>query len=97
MDVNVPKAVINKMLLNNNFNEVAISTTKYQDKNSVYLDIINKTAIECDATILDPTKYLCDQTKCFGTINNKPLYFDSNHLTETGNKLLIPLFKTMWN
>lgn len=97
MDVNVPKAVINNMLLNNDFNEVAISTTKYQDKNSVYLDIIKKTAIECDATILDPTKYLCDQTKCFGTINNKPLYFDSNHLTETGNKLLIPLFKTMWN
>ena len=97
MDTDVPKAVINNTLFNTNFDEVSISTSRYQAKNLEYLDIIKRTASECNATILDTTTYLCDKTKCSGTINKKPLYFDNNHLTETGNKLLIPLFKTIWN
>ena len=42
--------------------------------------------------ILDPLPYLCSDSRCFGSNDGKPLYFDYNHLTEDGNKLLTAMF-----
>lgn len=42
----------------------------------------------------DPTEYLCDAEFCVLTDSNgAPLYYDSNHLTNTGAAQLIPLFE----
>ncbi|MCP6743822.1 acyltransferase family protein [Klebsiella pneumoniae] len=46
--------------------------------------------------ILDAAQYLCDSKECYGSKNGIPLYRDSNHLSETGNKILMPLFEKMW-
>lgn len=47
--------------------------------------------------ILDAAQYLCDGKECYGSKNGTPLYRDSNHLSETGNKALTPLFDKMWS
>jgi hypothetical protein len=36
--------------------------------------------------------YLCDDQYCYGSINGHSLYFDDDHLSEYGGKLLIPMF-----
>ncbi|MEX3019848.1 acyltransferase family protein [Kluyvera sp. STS39-E] len=46
--------------------------------------------------ILYPSAYLCDNEYCYGSLNGVPIYRDSNHLTNTGNKVLVDLFKKIW-
>lgn len=39
-----------------------------------------------------PLPYLCHNDRCCGSRDGHPLYRDDNHLTETGNKVLAPMF-----
>jgi hypothetical protein len=59
--------------------------------------MIQDSAEFCKAKIIDPVDYLCDDEKCIGSLNGRPLYYDDDHLSEYGNKLLVPMFKTIWN
>ena len=47
---------------------------------------------KCGIKILNPLPYLCSEKECFGAKNNRPLYLDDNHLSEHGNKTLVPMF-----
>ena len=51
---------------------------------------------ECGAQILDPLPYLCDEQRCYGSRDGKPLYYDDDHLSESGNKRLIPMFAELF-
>ena len=46
--------------------------------------------------ILDPMKYLCDKEYCYGSKNGRPIYYDGAHLSEYGNKLLVPMFEEVF-
>ena len=46
--------------------------------------------------ILDPMKYLCNSKYCYGLKDRRPLYFDGAHLSEYGNKLLVPMFEEIF-
>lgn len=53
---------------------------------------------DCGVQLLDPTLYLCPNGKeCLLTNDNKPLYFDDNHLSRYGTKFLEPLFEKLLN
>lgn len=49
-------------------------------------------AEQCGVKILNPLPYLCDDQYCYGSMNGHSLYFDDDHLSEYGGKLLIPMF-----
>ncbi|MCD9494564.1 acyltransferase family protein [Photobacterium carnosum] len=49
---------------------------------------------KCAVNILSTEKYLCDDTYCFGDMDRRPLYVDFDHLSEYGNRLLSPMFKS---
>lgn len=51
---------------------------------------------QCGAKILDPLPYLCSDDRCYGKKENWPLYRDDDHLSEHGNKLLIPMFSEIF-
>lgn len=40
----------------------------------------------------DPLPYLCDASTCKAFMNNKPVFFDGDHLSGYGNRLLMPRF-----
>ena len=42
-----------------------------------------------------PLPYLCDDEYCYGSKDGRLLYFDDNHLSEYGNKLLVPMFERL--
>jgi len=44
----------------------------------------------------DPTSYLCRNGRCYGSVNGRPLYSDDDHLSEYGNKLLVPMFRQVF-
>ena len=44
---------------------------------------------------LDPTPYLCNKDTCIALYNKRPIYYDGDHMSEYGNKLLSPMFKNV--
>lgn len=77
--------------------DIRITKGEYEKRNSDANNIIeivserNKNVV-----VLDTSKYLCDENYCYGVSGNVPLYRDSNHLSEIGNKKLTPMFDEMW-
>lgn len=64
-----------------------------QERQDLHCAEFNEWALQqMAAHILDPLPYLCDGQFCQGADANKPRYYDDNHLTETGNRRLVPLF-----
>lgn len=95
MEVSVPQKMA-KGILTGKTTEVSLSLDNYHKRQAFSLAVQDQAALTCGAKILDPTPYLCSKQTCYGSINGKPLYYDDDHLSETGNKLLTPLFKTVF-
>lgn len=44
------------------------------------------------ASVWDPLPSLCDATSCAAMRNGRPLFFDADHLSGYGNRVLLPGF-----
>jgi peptidoglycan/LPS O-acetylase OafA/YrhL len=71
-----------------------IDLEQHNQSNSFIHKIQNEVKSDCNVKILDPIPYLCEEETCRTSKNDTILYYDSNHLTEAGNKLLVPMFKS---
>lgn len=70
---------------------------EYQSRNQDALKMLNQLVAEIpNVTLLDSAQALCDRHFCYGARDGVPLYRDSNHLSEFGNKLLGEIFAGMW-
>jgi peptidoglycan/LPS O-acetylase OafA/YrhL len=71
-------------------NECVIDKANYEIRNRPYENaltkILNKFSI---VRIFDPRKILCDNNRCYIIKNGIPLYWDSDHLTIEGSKIII--------
>ncbi len=77
--------------------EIKESMFAYKKRSDDILSSLNAMANESkNIKILDVTDYLCSENECYGSKNGIPLYRDNNHLSETGNKVLTPLFSQIW-
>jgi peptidoglycan/LPS O-acetylase OafA/YrhL len=76
--------------------EPFITRAQYQQRHAFALSIEDEAVARCGAVPLDPLPYLCDAQKCYGTHDGRPVYADDNHLSEYGNKLLVPLFRPLF-
>lgn len=76
--------------------EVFISMADYRKRHDFIWSVQNEAATQCGARILDPLPYLCDQERCYGSRNGWPLYVDDDHLSEFGNRLLLPMFSQVF-
>ena len=73
--------------------EVSIPKSSYWARNSWVWKAQDAARDQCGIVILDGTDAFCDDTRCYGTKNGRPIYFDDDHLSEYGNKLLVPTFQ----
>lgn len=95
MGRDIPKTM-SKLLLNNQKNiDLSLPVRKYLEDNIEIREIINNSAKNCGVTVLDPAEILCKGPSCIAQYNGRPIYRDGDHLSEYGNKLLIPLFKNI--
>lgn len=51
---------------------------------------------KCNVQLLNPLPYLCENSFCKGEDNGIPRYYDDNHLSETGNRKLVPMFESVF-
>jgi peptidoglycan/LPS O-acetylase OafA/YrhL len=96
MGFDVPKTLSRRMILGQT-DDVFVTTEAYQKRNGWVWAAQDAARAQCGIKILDPTAYLCREGKCFGSQNGRPLYHDDDHLSEFGNKLLVPMFKQVFD
>lgn len=96
METSVPQAIVRAKMYRKQEIDITLSRANYYEQTGVVRKMIESTAEICGTKTLDPAEQLCNENFCLGSINKRPLYYDDDHLSEYGNKLLIPMFKKLW-
>lgn len=93
MRKNIPKTLARNLLLNIKRNDLSINYELYLQRNELVRSLISEVAVMNDIQVLDPTLYLCHKGRCMAQLEGRPIYYDGDHMSEYGNKLLTPMFK----
>lgn len=75
--------------------DISLPLQAYEKRNRIAIATIEAAASRCNATVIDPTPYLCPDGHCMGSMDGVPLYFDDNHLVDAGNQQLKGLFRAV--
>ena len=94
--IDVPKTVSRGLMLGGGSGDIKLPVGEYMRRNKIVWDAQDAAEKQCGVKILDPLPYLCDANYCYGSKNGRPLYHDDDHLSEYGNKFLIPMFERIF-
>lgn len=95
MSVDVPR-MQSRRLAFGLASDISISLQQYHERNDWVWAAQDAAHAQCGVQILDPLPYLCHDGRCYGSKDGRPLYHDDNHLSEFGNKLLLPMFAELF-
>lgn len=95
MEVPVPTAMGRAMLLGES-RQVFLPRVRYREQHAWVRALQDEAAQRCGAHLLDPLPFMCDGQRCPGSVDGRPLYRDKGHLTEYGDRLLVPMFKRVF-
>lgn len=76
--------------------DITVPLESYEKRTRLANLAIDVAADQCHAKVLDPVPFLCPNGKCMGSKGGVPLYFDDNHLVDSGNELLRGLFRQVF-
>ena len=92
MGKHIPLTMFRMLTLSGNKKSIKITRDEYNQRQSSAFEMQDRAAKQCDVKILDPIPYLCDNKYCYGDIDNIPLYFDDDHLSNYGSKVISPVY-----
>nr|WP_319566118.1 acyltransferase family protein [uncultured Rhodoferax sp.] len=95
MPVHIPNVMSRAMILGKT-KDIFITLDEYKKRHSIVLAAQDAARDRCGIKILDPIPYLCKNDRCHGDQNGRPIYYDGNHMSEYGNKLLVPMFSDIF-
>lgn len=90
--VDVAVTMARRLRITGHSGDIAVDIDEYRKRNVLILELMREAKAQCGVRLLDPTPYLCPGGKCMGSLNGRPRYNDSHHLSEYGNSFLIQLF-----
>ncbi|WP_104203802.1 acyltransferase family protein [Billgrantia saliphila] len=93
LKVHVPMHMARSLLFSGQVQRVHIAKAEYLERHRIALDIQDRAAEECGIKIIDPLPYLCTQEGCWGDIDGQPIYYDDDHLSESGGRSIIPAIR----
>ena len=96
MGVDVPNTMARALMFGKPDPHISISLEEYHARHKVAWAAQDAAAAQCGVKILDPLPYLCYDGRCWGSKDGRPIYRDDDHLSEYGNKLLVPMFKQVF-
>lgn len=96
MGVHVPNTVVRNIMFGRKEIDVKITLDEYHKRHAFVWAAQDEAAEKCGVKILDPLPYLCDDQYCYGSRDGRPLYYDDDHLSEYGNKFLVPMFEQVF-
>ena len=89
---NIPLKMFRQLTLSNKVDTIKISLSDYSERHIIAFEMQDEAVKKCGAKILDPTPYLCDSKSCYGDIDGIPLYYDDDHLSSYGSKVISPVY-----
>lgn len=92
LEDNVPIAMFKSLVLGRNIKTVKVPRSDYNERQIDAFAMQDEAIKRCGAKILDPTPYLCDDNYCYGDIDGTPLYFDDDHLSSYGAKVVSRIY-----
>ena len=92
MGFNVPRTLARRLAFGLE-GDVSVPVESYRARNDWVWKAQDEARARCGVEIVDPTKVLCDDNRCYGSFGLQPVYADDNHLSETGSRLVAPLFR----
>lgn len=75
--------------------DITLPLATYRAQNAESVAMLGAAAAQCGVKLLNPTPYLCPNGRCIGTMDRRAVIRDEDHLTEFGNRLLVPVFATI--
>lgn len=91
MPKNPPRYLARKMLWGGK-EELAVSRIDYLDRNKFVISSLEKAAMSCpNFHVIDVSQVYCSESSCYGSRDGMPLYYDEHHISERGNRLLVPI------
>jgi len=91
MGVDVPKTMSRAAALGRTV-AVSLPLAEYRRRHAVVLAAQEAARDRCGVVLLDPVPFLCGADACPGDDHGRPLYYDDDHLSEFGNRRLVPMF-----
>lgn len=90
----VPRSMVRQLLAGLKDPRITYPMSEYRSRNAATLPAIRNAAKACpNIRLLDPIPYLCKNGQCETSLGGLPLYVDDDHLSERGNRLLVPMFQ----
>lgn len=96
MSIDIPKTLSSNIIFGRSNDDIKITLKEYHQRNALVWQAQDLAAEQCGVKILNPLPYLCDDQYCYGSKNGRPLYYDDDHLSEYGNKFLVPMFEQVF-
>lgn len=97
MRKDVPRTYARALLTGRPAEGIAITTEEYAERNRDILKALETARKHCGITLLDPLPAYCAGGACNAVDAGNPLYFDNNHLNESGNKKLLPVLRPVFS
>lgn len=95
MRIDVPRAMSRAAIFGQEL-RISVSLDEYQARHDLAWAAQDEASRKCGVKILNPLPYLCQGERCWGDLEGRPLYTDDDHLSEFGNRLLVPMFKQVF-
>ncbi len=94
--VDVPNTLSRNIIFGKDSGDIKVTLEEYHERHAFTWAMQDLAAEQCGVKILNPLPYLCDEQYCYGSKNGRPLYYDDDHLSEYGNKFLVPMFEQVF-
>lgn len=89
--VAVPHTLSRQLMIYGKAQDITISLVEYEKRHRTVLNALQKARDHCGIKLLNPVPYLCTAGRCEGSTNQRPLYFDDDHLSREGAMRLVPM------
>lgn len=98
MRINVPKVLSKNIMFNINLDDdLSVKYDLYLQRNKRLRLLYKEVAEINNIQTLDPVPLLCGNDRCMAQFKGRPIFFDGDHMSEYGNKLLTPMFEAVLN
>ena len=92
---NVAPTLQRALWADENAAEITQPLAEHLAKNRQLIAAFHAAERECGVHLLDPLPILCPAGTCTGSRDHRAIIRDTDHISEHGNKLLVPLFRSV--